>query len=58
MDVSEHACAWCGESIPTGATGAYVVHAGEHELRTCGAVCLAELVAIVAGVQLGAGAAT
>ncbi len=56
--MSERVCAWCGGPIPTGAGGAYVVHAGEHELPTCGAGCLAELVAIVAGVRLGAGAAT
>ena len=49
-------CAWCGEPIPTAADGAYIVHAGEHRLPTCGAGCLAELVAIVAGVRLSEGA--
>ncbi len=48
-------CAWCGEPIPTAAAGAYIVHAGEHELPVCDAGCLAELVAIVAGVRLGVG---
>jgi len=49
------ACAWCGRPVPTAAAGAYVVHAGEHRLPACSAGCLAELVAIVAGVRLGAG---
>ena len=51
-------CAWCGEPIPTAAAGAYVVRAGEHQLATCGAGCLAELVVIVAGVRLDVGATT
>jgi len=49
------ACAWCGEPIPAAAADAYVVRAGEHRLPTCGAGCLVELVAITAGVRLGAG---
>jgi hypothetical protein len=46
-------CAWCSAAIPAGVRDAHVVHAGEHRLPTCGAGCLAELVAIVAGVRLG-----
>ena len=50
-------CAWCGQPVPAAAAGAYVVRSGEHELPTCSAGCLAELVAIVAGVRLGVGRA-
>ncbi len=49
------ACAWCGEPVPAAPAGAYVVHTGEHELPVCSAGCLAELVALVAGVRLGVG---
>ena len=49
------ACAWCGGPVPGTAVGAYVVHAGEHELPACSAGCLAALVATVAGVRLGVG---
>ena len=47
-------CSWCGQPVPAAAVGAYVVHAGEHQLPACSAGCLAELVATVAGVRLGA----
>ena len=47
-------CAWCGEPIQPAAAGAYVVRTGEHALPACGVGCLAELVALVAGVRLGA----
>ena len=49
------ASGWCGEPVPTAARGAHVVHAGEYALPVCSAGCLAELVALVAGVRLGVG---
>ncbi len=49
------ACAWCAGPIPPSSAGAFVVHAGGGDLPACSAGCLAELVALVAGVRLGDG---
>ena len=47
-------CAWCGTPIPADAGAAHVIHAGDHAVTTCSVACLAELVAMVAGVRLDA----